>query len=559
MKNEIILLDQFSRPIEAEKPATKRLQAKFDLAQTTPHNRRHWSQADSLSARAAMSPAVRNIVRKRSRYEADNNSWYSGILRTAANHIVGNGPRLQVLTDNAAANTRLERAWNRWFRSVDLADKLRTMVITEWKDGEVLAMRTQRPRNWPMTLDIRLYESEQCAAPWLGASFFDPFVDDGVRIDANTNELEYYFYDHHPGDTHFVPSLKGDWYPARDVVHLFRAERPGQVRGIPRATSSLSTLPIMRRQEMATLLAAETAASFATYLKSTGGPDIAEMPSDFTELEIAFNMLTTLPEGWDIAQVDPKHPGPLYEMFQRQALMSFCRCTNMPYALAAGTSKDSNFSSLKGDMKNVWEPEVRTEQNRIEMTVIEVIWRWFLESCVYIPGLLDGLPSINEIDHQWYWPPLPNLDEVEAATGAALRIASGQSTLSREHARLGSDYDTEVARAALDFGVDVDTYKQCLLGATFKLANGLPPHSPSVQPGAPSGAYTTLKQRDWKNNQSRIRTLLQQFIAGDISETRVRLDLQGIGIDTETAQAYIDDAKDGQINAPELQDAGGAA
>lgn len=620
------LLDHRGNVLRADQPAT--VQARFDLAQTTPHNRRHWAFADSLSARAAMSPAVRTIVRKRSRYEADNNSWYSGILRTASNHIIGNGPRLQVLTENSEANTRIERAFTKWSRCVCLAEKLRVMVETYWRDGEVLAMRTARPRNWPISLDIRTYEAEQCAAPWVGQSWGDPYVEDGVRIDQNSNEVEYHFYDHHPGDATFTPTLKGQWYPANDVIHLFRRERPGQVRGIPRATSALNTLPVMRRQEMATLLASETAASFATYLKSTTSAlDPVPSAEAFQEMEISFNMLSTLPAGWDIAQVDPKHPGPQYEMFQRQALMSFSRCTNMPYALAAGTSKDSNFSSLKGDMKNVWEPEVRTEQNRIELAVIEPILRWFLEDAVYVPGLLDGLPSIGDIDHQWYWPPLPNLDEVDSATAAKLRVSSGQSTLSKEHANRGTDFDTEVVRAAQDFGVDVATYKRAIFvsefGITAPLGDGagaatvadtamngaqvtsiveiitqvaagaIPastaaalirsafPAIPSANisemlapfaavvvqpggvagavPGAPVGEYTTLKQRDWNNNQKRIRKMLDDFIAGEVSEGMTRLGLQSIGLDAEKVQAYIDDARDGQVNSPDLQPVGGAA
>jgi capsid protein len=231
-----------------------------------------------------MSPAVRSIVRKRSRHEFDNNSWYSGILRTAANHIIGCGPRLQVLTTDADANTRLEKAWLKWSRQVMLADKLRMMFETYWKDGEVFAMRTSRPSRWPISLDIRTFEAEQCAAPWIGHRVGDPYVDDGVRTDPNNNEVEYYFYKHHPGDVTFAPTLKGDWFPAKEVVHLWRRERPGHVRGIPRATCALNTLPVMRRQEMATLLAAETSASFATYMKSTG-PAVtpALCPEDFAD------------------------------------------------------------------------------------------------------------------------------------------------------------------------------------------------------------------------------------------------------------------------------------
>ncbi|MCP4171837.1 MAG: phage portal protein [Fuerstiella sp.] len=253
-------------PVTAVRPAG--IQATFDLAQTTVHNRRHWANADSLAARASMSPAVRAIVRKRSRHEFDNNSWYSGILRTAANHIVGCGPRLQVLTTNHEANTRLEKAWVKWSRQVMLADKLRMMFETYWKDGEVFAMRTSRPSRWPISLDIRTFEAEQCAAPWIGQRLGDPHTDDGIRTDPNNNEIEYHFYDQHPGDVVFTPTLSGKWFPDKDVVHLFRRERPGQVRGIPRATSALNTLPVMRRQEMATLLASETATEAMTYLRT---------------------------------------------------------------------------------------------------------------------------------------------------------------------------------------------------------------------------------------------------------------------------------------------------
>lgn len=553
MKNPITALLGMFKP--------KVVQARFDLAQWTSQNKRHWVEADALSARAAMSPAIRAVCRMRSRYEAENNSWYAGILRTVSNHLIASGPRLEIQTPDLEANTRLERAWVKWTRSVQLAEKLRVMVETYWRDGEVFAMRTARPRNWPISLDIRTYEAEQCAAPWASLSLIDPFIDDGIRVDLNSNEVEYHFYHQHPGDFQFSPSLRGEWFPASDVLHLFRRERPGQVRGIPRCTSSLSTLPIMRRQELATLLASETAANFATYIKSTGGP-VAPSPGAFKELEVAANMLSVLPEGWSIDQVDPKHPGPLYEMFQRQALMSFCRCTNMPYALAAGTSKDSNFSSLKGDMKNVWEPEVRTEQNRIELSVIEPIFRWFLEDCVYVPGLLDGMPSITDIDHQWYWPPLPNLDEVDSATAANLRVSTGQSTLSKEHANRGTDYDTECIRAATDFGVTVEQYKAAIFTKTFGVPQGstvagLPAAvDPNAAPAQAAGEYTNLGQRDWNNNQKRIRSALDSFIAGDVTEGRTRLTLAAIGLTPETIQGYLDDANDGVIDSAEIATAG---
>jgi len=73
------------------------LRAKFDSAQTTHDNRRHWANADHLAADAAANPQVRRILRNRARYEVANNSYARGIVLTLANDVIGTGPRLQML------------------------------------------------------------------------------------------------------------------------------------------------------------------------------------------------------------------------------------------------------------------------------------------------------------------------------------------------------------------------------------------------------------------------------------------------------------------------------
>jgi lambda family phage portal protein len=532
----------------SRKKVNKTVSATFDVAQTHSDNRKHWASADGLSARAAMSPAVRRVIRIRSRYEAENNSWYAGILRTAVNHIVGGaGPRLQVLLPDPAVSRRLEQAWMEWTRTVDFADTLRMSVEAYWRDGEVFLMRAESRTRYPVSLDVRLLEADQISTPWDASSYSDQFQDDGIRFNRNTDELEVYVYDNHPGSTNYsLNSMSGQWYRAKaDVAHLFRAERPGQVRGLPRATPSLQTLPIMRRQELATLYSAETAANFAMYLKSNSPAlDPSASPADFAEIELTRNMLTTLPAGWEIGQVEPKQPGPLYEMFQRQALMSFCRCTNMPYTLAAGTGKDANFSSFKGDMKNVWEPEVRVEQNRIENTVLEPVLRWFFNSAVFAPGLLAGSPPIDQISHRWHWPPLPELDAMEAAQAAKERLSIGLTTPSDEHAKRGTDYEVEAARMALDYGVSVEEVKKALFTAIFPAppaAGGF--SGQPAQAALPQGEYTELGQRAFNNNQKRIQQAMQKLIDGTQSEAMTRITLQSIGLGEDRVSALIADAQ----------------
>jgi len=80
------------------------VRAEFDSAQTNADNRRHWANADGLSADPAASPGVRRILGNRARYEVANNSYARGIVLTLANDVIGTGPELEMLGDSADVN-----------------------------------------------------------------------------------------------------------------------------------------------------------------------------------------------------------------------------------------------------------------------------------------------------------------------------------------------------------------------------------------------------------------------------------------------------------------------
>jgi len=128
---------------ERARPLGRMVRAKFDSAQTNADNRRHWANADGLSADAAASPAVRRTLRNRARYEVANNSYARGIVLTLANDVTGTGPRLQMLLandDDAKTNQTIEREFIAWAKAVDLPGKLRTMRMARAQDGEAFAL-----------------------------------------------------------------------------------------------------------------------------------------------------------------------------------------------------------------------------------------------------------------------------------------------------------------------------------------------------------------------------------------------------------------------------------
>jgi len=64
---------------------------RHDSAATTAGNRRHWANADGLSADSAASADVRRTLRNRARYEVANNSYARGIVLTLANDTIWDG------------------------------------------------------------------------------------------------------------------------------------------------------------------------------------------------------------------------------------------------------------------------------------------------------------------------------------------------------------------------------------------------------------------------------------------------------------------------------------
>lgn len=68
-----------TKPIRTSVPVT--LHAKYDAAQTTRENMRHWAMADALSADAAANGDVRKKLRERSRYEVANSRQLHGRYR----------------------------------------------------------------------------------------------------------------------------------------------------------------------------------------------------------------------------------------------------------------------------------------------------------------------------------------------------------------------------------------------------------------------------------------------------------------------------------------------
>ena len=166
------------------------VRARFDAAQTTRDNSKHWAYADQLSADMEASPEVRRTLRMRSRYEVANNSYARGLVQMLANDTIGTGPRLQMLSADETFNDEVERAFMRWEEAVRLAPKLRTMRMARCQDGEAFAVLATNPKvRSPVKLDLMLIEADRVSG---GIKLLDDGQSvDGITFDQWGNPTSY--------------------------------------------------------------------------------------------------------------------------------------------------------------------------------------------------------------------------------------------------------------------------------------------------------------------------------------------------------------------------------
>jgi len=425
------------------------VRGRYDAAVTNDDNRRHWANADGLSADAAASPEIRRILRNRARYEVANNSYARGIVSTLANDVVGTGPRLQLMTESPESNRRIEHEFMLWAQVVDLPEKLRAIRAACAEDGEAFVVLTNNPEIiTPIKLDLKLVEADQVTTPDMFPA--NQNAVDGIIFDSAGNPVEYHILKEHPGSRSRSFGLDYDRIPAKSVIHLYKLDRPGQSRGIPELTPALPLFAQLRRYTLAVLGAAETAADFAGILytdaPANGEADAVE-PMDIIELEK--RMLLTLPGGWKMGQVKAEQPATTYKEFKHEILNEIARCLNMPFNVAAGNSSGYNYASGRLDHQTYFK-SIRVDQARFNAKVLDrILNAWMREAILIDEFLPQTLRMVNsKWPHQWFWDGHEHVDPAKEANAQATRLSSHTTTLADEYARKGQDWETQLHQRA---------------------------------------------------------------------------------------------------------------
>lgn len=440
----------FSAPRRTVTRAVRLIRASYDSARTTDDNRRHWANADHLSANAALSPAVRETLRSRARYEVANNCYAAGLVRTVANDLIGTGPTLQITAPDGHDANAIERSWTAWAKEIKLARKLRCMRQCLSRDGEAFAVMFTNPKlRHPVKLDLRLVEAEQVTTPGLVREN----AVDGIEFDEYGNPLVYHVLRTHPGD--ILHSQEKDDIPAEYMIHWYRLERPGQRRGVPILAPALPLFSKLRRWTLSVLGAAEAAAMQAGVLYTDGAPndDDGVEGEAFEAVEFERNMYTTLPGGYRLEQLKAEQPTTTYGEFKAELIDEVARCENVPSNIARGNSSAYNYASGRLDNQMFGRAQ-HVDHSEVEEEVIDRILAAWLEEAALEPGVIpDGFPPMAECSHEWFWDGAQHVDPAKEANAQATRLANLTTTLAEEYAARGRDWEKGIRQIARERAV----------------------------------------------------------------------------------------------------------
>lgn len=442
--SKLIIADRFDTYEHTPKKAVKSIRAKYDAAQTNTDNSNHWNLADSLSPDAGLTPQIRSVLRKRSRYEIANNTYAAGMVRTLANDTIGTGPGLQCFSGDKEADKEIEMRFDEWCRNRGIYQKLHLMRMAKAGDGEAIGvMFFNLASLYPVKLDLRLYESEQLAAMPGNTSN----LSDGIVFDDFGNPVGYNFFKNHPGSGSSDKTM--ETIAASEVIHVFHQIRPGQTRGLPEITAALPLYAQLRRFTLAVLAAAETAADLAAIIRSTSGAQDPEEIEALETIDIVQRQLLTLPKGWDISQLKAEQPATTYDMFKQNIIREIARCLNMPYNVAAGDSSNYNYSSGRLDHKTYFKT-IRVERAHWEIVVLDkLLNKWWSEARL-VKGYLQTRLRSQEIfpAHSWGWDGDESIDPVKEANHDDIRLGSHTTTLQEIYSKKNQDWEEQLRQRA---------------------------------------------------------------------------------------------------------------
>jgi lambda family phage portal protein len=419
----------------------------YDAGRAT---RQTWAWlAGSTSANAEVYMALINL-RNRSRDLVRNNPHATKALRVLTNNAVGTGVMATARTSNKRLNAKIDKLWSQYIRECDFGGQFdlyglqRLAVRSMLEGGEtVIRFRTeQTPCGVP--LQLQLLEGDYIDHRKNERGDNGNPIHQGVEFDSRGKRSALWLFQAHPGDRPFIipETFVSDRIPSDDVVHLYEAQRIGQIRGIPWFTSGIMKARELDTYEEAELVRKRIEACVAAIVM--GADDESQEGIAPQVVDSAGNKVEQFEPGLiaiargtkDIKFTQPAASGG-YSEYKRTQLQSLAASWDLTYELLTGDLSRVNFSSIKAGI-NEFRRSIEVLQWIVLIPMMmDPIYRRFIDRAI----AAGKLPAGTGYDVEWTTPKFEAVDPVKEVEGDIAAVRGFLMTPQEAIRRRGFDPD----------------------------------------------------------------------------------------------------------------------
>lgn len=341
----------------------------------------------STSATAEIRGSL-TLLRNRSRDLVRNNPYAAAAVREIPAHMVGEGIIPQAQGARPEDTQRLERLVKAWFDTPacdadgrhDFYGIQNLVARTVVEAGECLVRMRRRNASdrLPVPMQLQVLEPDHLDTMKDGHRLPNGNrIIQGVEFNGIGRRVAYWLFPDHPGDTYWTPaSIQSRRIPAEEIIHVYRMDRPGQVRGVPWSAPIIIKLRDFSDYEDAQLMRQKTAACFAAFVYND---DAFSSGSTDTELpeKIEPGMLEELPGGKRIEFSSPP-AAEGYEDYSLVTLHSVATGFGVPYSVLTGDLRQVNFSSGRMGWLSFNRNIAQWRANMLIPQLCRGVWDWFI-------------------------------------------------------------------------------------------------------------------------------------------------------------------------------------
>jgi len=423
-------------------------------------------------------------LRERSHDAFRNIPIATSAIRTGVTNVVGTGLKLNSMLDaqylgmsdskSTAWQNKTEREFRLFAESKD-SDAARTLCFYEQQElmflsallsGDAFALLPMIPRrkSLPYDLRIKLVEGHQVSTP--------DYMQDGSRLAAGIEvdkygaPVKYHMLDKHPGALDVAPKVWravpafGERTGRRNVLHLFRPDRPGQRRGVPYLAPVLESLKQLGRYTQAELMAAVVGGMLTVFITSetvsgfgNPTPGSETEPSGTTagtpqEYELGHGSMVGLAPGEKAETVSPGRPNSQFDPFFFAIVKQIGASLEQPVEILL-KHFDSSYTASRAAFLQGW----KFYQGRrawLARGFCQPVYEEFLVEAITIgriaaPGFFeDPAARVAYCRADWIGPTQGQIDPIKEVIAAQKRVENGFSTRAEETAALtGGDFEAK--------------------------------------------------------------------------------------------------------------------